>query len=240
METRVNKRVQDAVRAAAYKDRLSRKLQLATYQEQLKRLRAKHYHAIMAYRKGPQMVTDGDYVAVLKDVYKAYVEAWQMAREEYHQRVMIIRQSDDIIRGLLPPDEFDLSEVDTIQMESAVFEYARELRHNRRQIQHESARNPGNFLCVQVGPTFKDDHCWFHPSTVLYHREQIGQRICDLFPVSAAWGVMIDQVSLRQRWIEETLRDYLAQNSETLSLDEKIGVCADSQLKQQVEKQANK
>lgn len=222
MQTKVNQRVQDAIRAAAFKDRLSRKLQLVSYEEQLNRLRAKHYHAIMTYRKGPQMVTEGDYVAVLKDVYKAYVEAWQMAREEYHQRVLIIRQSDDIIRGLLPPDEFDLSEVDTIQMESAVFEYARELRHNRRQIQHESARNPGNFLCVQVGPTFKNDHWWFHPSTVLFHPEHIKQRICDLFPVTAAWGVLIDRVSLRERWIEKNLGDFLG-NNELLSVDYLIG-----------------
>ncbi len=222
METRVNKRVQDAIRAAAYKDKLSRKLQLATYQEQLNRLVSKHHDLIMQYRKNPESVPEGDYVAVLTNVYKAYIEAWQLAREEYKNRVMIIRQSDDIVRGLLPPDDFDLSAADTIQMETAVFEYARELRQNRTQIQYDGSRSPGNFLCVQVGPTFKNDCTWFHASTVLFQTEHTKQRICDLFPVSAAWGVMIDRVSLRQKWIEKPLGEFLG-NNELLSVDYLIG-----------------
>ena len=79
MDPRINKRVQDAV-AAAYKDKLSRNYNWHR-REQLHRLGSKHHDLIMA--SNPESVADGDYVAVLTNVYKAYIEAWQLAREEY-------------------------------------------------------------------------------------------------------------------------------------------------------------
>ena len=139
------------------------------------------------YHEGPSGDPEQD-TETLSLVFAEYARWWFAAKHEYNARVQIIRNSDDVIRGLIPSDTDLSGQYGGARSE---VDYVLELKYERSRITN-GPQDLQNFLNVPVGPwplyRHPNGNTWFSHSVLIYNAFQITGKVCELFSVAPEWG----------------------------------------------------
>jgi hypothetical protein len=100
----LSRETENAIKAGRFADLLNRNLCKKKYARiQQKMLSEATESVLHYYHEGPSGDPEQD-TETLNLVFAEYARWWFAAKHEYNARVQIIRNSDDVIRGLIPSD----------------------------------------------------------------------------------------------------------------------------------------